>query len=543
MSRRLLVPLFVLAVHWAAAPASAARCDSPDEQAALQATSLAIQAQCDCAAATNPRDYRRCAKSVVDARFAAGQLPKECRKSANRCARASTCGRPGTVTCCRTSASGKPSCRVVRDGSRCTPRRGGTATIGACASCCESCGQGTCEEPIRCCVPDSPGGAFPDVAATCQALTAAQCSAVGGTNVGAGPCGPNTCAAPGSTTTTTPASTTTSSTVAPATTTTTTAPPATTTTTTLAPTTTTTTTPPSSCGNGIVDAGESCDPPGALQCPDPGSPNGSFVACSASCTCPGDGSTTTTTVTTPTTTTSTVPALGSRSFTLRNAADPEGSHLYSSLIGGGDVAKANTFTGAFTLVGGSPDADGVATLALGGDAFIGAQAADNSYICFKLEAVGSTGKIDCDGGLPVGVDLSVDSNGTNPPSPAVLTLEQGAAGAAGSGYVQLTVRGANCPGDASGACTGVFLSPADCADPSKVNYGVAQAGTTAFTTGAMAVTITEPRQGGGPLTVSKTGQPFNCSAWSTDGPGIVELGVPAFDTAFGDAANVAQFDD
>lgn len=541
MSFRLLVPLLALAVHLVAAPAHAARCDSPDEQAALEAASLAIQAQCDCAAAANPRDYRRCAKSVVDARFAAGQLPKECRKSANRCARASTCGRPGTVTCCRTSASGKRSCRVVRDASQCTPRRGGTATIGACTSCCQSCGQGTCEEPIRCCVPDSPGGAFPGAGAQCVPLTAAQCDASGGTNAGAGTCGPNTCGAPTTTTSTTVApSTTTSTTDAPSTTTT--APPASTTTT-VASTTTTTTTPPSSCGNGTVDAGETCDPPGTLACPDPTSPGGAFVACLASCTCPGDASTTTTTVTTPATTTTTLPALGSRSFTLRNAADPEGSHLYSSLLNGADVAKANTFTGAFTLVGGSPNADGVATLALGGDAFIGAQAADNSYICFKLEAAASTGKIDCDGGLPVGVDLSVDSNGDAAPSPAVLLLEQGAAGAAGAGYVQLTVRGANCPGDASGACTGIVLSPADCADPSKVNYGVAQAGTTAFTTGTMTVTITEPAQGGGPLTATHTGQPFSCSSWETDGPGIVELGVPAFDTAFGDAANVAQFDD
>ncbi|MCW5890333.1 MAG: hypothetical protein KIT14_07245 [bacterium] len=531
MSRRMLVPLSALVIVAGAAAAHAARCDAPAEQAAVQATSRAIQAQCDCAGAATARDYRRCARAVVDARFAAGQLPKACRKAANRCARASTCGRPGTATCCRTSASGKQSCRVVRRAAHCTPRRGGTATVGACASCCEACGQGTCEAAIRCCVPDSPGGAFPDGAARCEELTAAQCEALGGASLGAGTCEPDACAVAGTTTTIAPA--TTSTTAAPATTTTTTPPVST----------TTTTTTPSACGNGTIDPGETCDPPGALHCPDPGSPSGSFVACLATCTCPGDGATTTTTVATPATTTTTLPGLGSRTFTLRNAADPEGSHLYSSLLNGADVAKANTFTGAFTLVGGSPGSDGVATLRLGGDAFVGAQAADNSYICFKLEAVGSSGRIDCDGGLPVGVALSVDSNGTNPPSPAVLALEQGPAGAPGAGYVQLTVRGANCPGDASGACTGLFLSPADCADPSKVNYGVAQAGTTAFTTGTMTVTITEPRQGGGPLTVSKTGQPFACNVWSTDGPGIVELGVPAFDTAFGDAANVAQFDD
>ena len=130
-----------------------------------------------------------------------------------------------------------------------------------------------------------------------------------------------------------------------------------------------------------------------------------------------------------------------------------------------------------------------------------------------------------------------------PPSAAVRLVEQGAGGPAGAGYVVLTARGANCPGDASGACTGILTSAADCADPSKVNYAVGQSGATAITTGTATVTITEPRQGGAAATVSHTGQPFSCAAWAVDGPGIVELGIVAFDTSFGDAANIAQLDD
>src|SRR6185295_13155506 len=68
-------------------------------------------------------------------------------------------------------------------------------------------------------------------------------------------------------------------------------------TTTTSVTTTTTTTPPL-CGNNVVDDGEDCDPPGSLSCPS-SSPEGSFTECSEVCTCAGGPVTTTTTTTTP----------------------------------------------------------------------------------------------------------------------------------------------------------------------------------------------------------------------------------------------------
>lgn len=39
------------------------------------------------------------------------------------------------------------------------------------------------------------------------------------------------------------------------------------------------------CGNGALDSGESCDPPGTFTCPT-GSPTGSFLVCGEDCTCP-----------------------------------------------------------------------------------------------------------------------------------------------------------------------------------------------------------------------------------------------------------------
>lgn len=38
------------------------------------------------------------------------------------------------------------------------------------------------------------------------------------------------------------------------------------------------------CGNGIIDPGEDCDPPGSITCP-AGSPAGAFLPCPADCTC------------------------------------------------------------------------------------------------------------------------------------------------------------------------------------------------------------------------------------------------------------------
>src|SRR5262249_60985837 len=54
---------------------------------------------------------------------------------------------------------------------------------------------------------------------------------------------------------------------------------------------------------------------------------------------------------------------------------------------------------------------GVATLELTQDSFIGFKVIDNSFVCFKFEAAGSSGKIDCNGGTPVDTLVTQNSNG------------------------------------------------------------------------------------------------------------------------------------
>jgi hypothetical protein len=87
----------------------------------------------------------------------------------------------------------------------------------------------------------------------------------------------------------------------------------TTTTTATTTTSTTTTTTPPACGNGVIEAGEQCDPPGGPPQPDCGSPAGAFL-CDGSCMC--QAVTTTTTTAPPTTTTTTPPATTTTTTTL-----------------------------------------------------------------------------------------------------------------------------------------------------------------------------------------------------------------------------------
>lgn len=122
-----------------------ARCgDNPGDADAIAMVRADLDMQCPCAFAQSRSAYLSCSGNVIDAAVSDGTLPRECKSTVRRCQSKSTCGRPGSVTCCRTTARGTRRCAVKRSPSRCTAPRGGSACISDYASCCDSCGASGC---------------------------------------------------------------------------------------------------------------------------------------------------------------------------------------------------------------------------------------------------------------------------------------------------------------------------------------------------------------------------------------------------------------
>src|SRR5881628_406531 len=102
-------PAALLVLFASAVPGQAA-CDpstDPDKSDIANARA-AVAANCDCAGATTHGAYVSCAAQQANATL---QNPS-CRGAVERCAAKSTCGKPGFVTCCRTSASGRKRCSI-----------------------------------------------------------------------------------------------------------------------------------------------------------------------------------------------------------------------------------------------------------------------------------------------------------------------------------------------------------------------------------------------------------------------------------------------
>jgi hypothetical protein len=109
----------------------------------LAAARAAVAVSCPCASAVSNSDHKRCAKVVARSVLS----NPGCVKQVVRCASKSICGRPGAVTCCRTSASGRTRCKIARVATSCRPPRDGTACVGTAQSCCDACTATTCAPP------------------------------------------------------------------------------------------------------------------------------------------------------------------------------------------------------------------------------------------------------------------------------------------------------------------------------------------------------------------------------------------------------------
>jgi len=122
------------------APCAFANCatDDPDGSKVAAARSTADQTcssqgtGCDSA---NHGAYVSCVAHVARDLVTANMLPKSCKSAVKKCAAHSTCGKPGAVTCCLTTAKGT-KCKIKKDPASCAAKNG---TVGTCASCCDAC--------------------------------------------------------------------------------------------------------------------------------------------------------------------------------------------------------------------------------------------------------------------------------------------------------------------------------------------------------------------------------------------------------------------
>jgi len=140
-----VVAAVMLSLGWSA-EVRAARCGSMLGDDMAKATVRAtMEMTCPCAAANSRGDYIRCAKGVVNQAVMDGVLPSYCASTVKKCATRSTCGRPpGWVTCCRTTASGKTSCKVKSSAEKCKAPSGGQSCTTGFPSCCDACTTSGC---------------------------------------------------------------------------------------------------------------------------------------------------------------------------------------------------------------------------------------------------------------------------------------------------------------------------------------------------------------------------------------------------------------
>ncbi len=233
---------------------------------------------------------------------------------------------------------------------------------------------------------------------------------------------------------------------------------------------------------------------------------------------------------TPTTTFTPTPVvvptgpLGERSFSIDEpgalfaGTAAARSGLFTSYLNGENVA--DEFSSApLVLVGGVPDADGVAPLTLKNDVTLTIAIYDGSWACIQLFAAGSTGGIDCDGGTPYDVQGSQTTGDTG----ASFTVQTGLGAPAAPGNGMLLVMG-----------QGQHVPPGPMPDCSTITYTNPPQLFPFTTTTATAVK--------GAVQLAVSGEPFACTEFSTPGTGGMLVDpAPGYEAPYGDLANVFRF--
>lgn len=201
---------------------------------------------------------------------------------------------------------------------------------------------------------------------------------------------------------------------------------------------------------------------------------------------------------------------------------------------------------------------GIAPIRLEQDVIYGYRIIDNqTTVCVRLLAAGSTGQLDCDGGSPQDVQFTVDSNFSLPADGTTYTAHVGNPSRAGALTLDVmgTVDNTTSLASAAGCATWAFDQP---------NRLV-------FTTETMSVRITEVASTGNParycslnetracsntnacpagsgtcslIRLARTAVPFNCANWTQTGSGgrlMTALFGEA--TQVGDTANIQRIAD
>lgn len=162
------------------------------------------------------------------------------------------------------------------------------------------------------------------------------------------------------------------------------------------------------------------------------------------------------------------------------------------------------------LTAGAPDGAGRAQLNLTSAVVIGdrkATAFSLGYACWRLRqdpafATSADSFVDCNGGTRTNVGWSVDSNGSNPESAPILTIDTSADGSApaGAAIVRILMQSSETTSDSNTCDT--------------VNWATIPDQAVAIATGTVTTAITEMRQGG-TGTATQRGEPFNCATWGS----------------------------
>jgi hypothetical protein len=189
-----------------------------------------------------------------------------------------------------------------------------------------------------------------------------------------------------------------------------------------------------------------------------------------------------------------------------------------------------------SLTASATDGGGTATVTLDADVIVTVDVALGGQVqCLKFLAATSTGSLHCCGGHAVGMSNTRDSNTGGVPTtggqangPAI---QLGGIGTGGVGDLLMAFRVQQ-----AGGSSGFDCSTATYSGPGAVQF---------WTTGLASGRVLRPAQGGVALTFETFGEPFDCTAWTTeDGPGVFVSADTALNAAPNrDAGNIRILDD